>query len=718
MKVQKRNGTTQELDIAHIRKQTIPACEGLTNVSYEELELGAKIMFTDGITTKKIQEALIRSAESKIALDAPDWMYVAARLRLYDLYHRIKHYYGHTGADKDGDVYDKVDLYTVINKNSDIYTDRITSLYSKDSIDELNKEIKSERDKLLTTAAVQTLVSRYLGVRGSDTFELPQHMFMLIAMFVASDEESEEKRVHWSKIYYEELSSLRMIAATPINSNGRFKDSSTASCFLASFPDNLEGIFDGYKEVARASKAGGGLGIDISRMRALGSRIRHRDNAAGGIIPFTKVLNDIALAVDQGGVRAGAFATYLECWHIDFPDFLDLCKRQGEDRRRAQDLFLAASIPDIFIKRIKESGMWTLFDPRDVPELTETYGDEFTAKYEEAERNFIQGIGKWNPNTKQIPVKELLGKMIYNWSTEGKLFWFFKDTVNRAHEHKDLGIIRSSNLCVEITQPTDENHTAVCNLGSLNLGQLKTVEEMVQTSKILTRFLDSIVSVTDYPTLNSRETQLARRSIGIGVIGEAEWLAQNHIMYGSDEHEHSIIDIYGNVSKAIEDTSKELAKEKGSCIIDGIRNAYRMAIAPNTSSGLLAGSTCSCEPIYAREWAENSKLGTYKMVAPHVTVDNLKYYPNAYELDQGRLLELTALRQKYVDMSISHSVYIDPTNYMNTGKPVSARDIARLIIKAHELGVKTLYYFRAKARKNTNLEATEKPKISCVGCEN
>ena len=718
MKVQKRNGTTQELDIAHIRKQTIPACEGLTNVSYEELELGAKIMFTDGITTKKIQEALIRSAESKIALDAPDWMYVAARLRLYDLYHRIKHYYGHTGADKDGDVYDKVDLYTVINKNSDIYTDRITSLYSKDSIDELNKEIKSERDKLLTTAAVQTLVSRYLGVRGSDTFELPQHMFMLIAMFVASDEESEEKRVHWSKIYYEELSSLRMIAATPINSNGRFKDSSTASCFLASFPDNLEGIFDGYKEVARASKAGGGLGIDISRMRALGSRIRHRDNAAGGVIPFTKVLNDIALAVDQGGVRAGAFATYLECWHIDFPDFLDLCKRQGEDRRRAQDLFLAASIPDIFIKRIKESGMCTLFDPRDVPELTETYGDEFTAKYEEAERNFTQGIGKWNPNTKQIPVKELLGKMIYNWSTEGKLFWFFKDTVNRAHEHKDLGIIRSSNLCVEITQPTDENHTAVCNLGSLNLGQLKTVEEMVQTSKILTRFLDSIVSVTDYPTLNSRETQLARRSIGIGVIGEAEWLAQNHIMYGSDEHEHSIIDIYGNVSKAIEDTSKELAKEKGSCVIDGIRNAYRMAIAPNTSSGLLAGSTCSCEPIYAREWAENSKLGTYKMVAPHVTVDNLKYYPNAYELDQGRLLELTALRQKYIDMSISHSVYIDPTNYMNTGKPVSARDIARLILKAHELGVKTLYYFRAKARKNTNLEATEKPKISCVGCEN
>ena len=416
--------------------------------------------------------------------------------------------------------------------------------------------------------------------------------------------------------------------------------------------------------------------------------------------------------------RAGAFAIYMETWHGDFLDFLDMCKKHGDERRRGQDLFYAASISDLFIHRIKESGMWTLFDPKDVPQLTETYGAEFEQAYIQAEYEFINGLRKFNPNTRQLPAKEIFAKMIANWSTEGKLFWFFKDTVNKAHAYPELGIIRSSNLCMEVTQPTDENTTAVCNLGSLNLGQLKTVEEMVQTSKILTRFLDSIVSVTDYPTLNSRETQLARRSIGIGVIGEAEWLAQNHIMYGSDEHEHSIIDIYGNVSNAIEDTSKELAKEKGSCIIDGIRNAYRMAIAPNTSSGLLAGSTCSCEPIYAREWAENSKLGTYKMVAPHVTVDNLKYYPNAYELDQGRLLELTALRQKYVDMSISHSVYIDPTNYMNTGKPVSARDIARLILKAHELGVKTLYYFRAKARKNTNLEATEKPKISCVGCEN
>ena len=163
----------------------------------------------------------------------------------------------------------------------------------------------------------------------------------------------------------------------------------------------------------------------------------------------------------------------------------------------------------------------------------------------------------------------------------------------------------------------------------------------------------------------------------------------------------------------------ELAKEKGGCGADpNIRNAYRMAIAPNTSSGLLAGSTCSCEPIYAREWSENSKLGTYKMVAPHINLDNINYYKNAYELDQGRLIELTALRQKYIDMAISHSVYIDPNDYQGTGRTVTALDIAKLIVKAHSVGMKSLYYFRAKAKKKKDLDAVDKPKISCVGCEN
>lgn len=417
--------------------------------------------------------------------------------------------------------------------------------------------------------------------------------------------------------------------------------------------------------------------------------------------------------------RAGAFAIYMETWHADFLDFLDMCKKHGDERRRGQDLFYAASISDLFIQRIKESGMWTLFDPKDVPQLTETYGAEFEQAYIQAEYEFINGLRKFNPNTRQLPAKEIFAKMIANWSTEGKLFWFFKDTVNKAHAHPELGIIRSSNLCMEVTQPTDENTTAVCNLGSLNLGQLDTIEDMIKTAKVLTRFLDNVIQVSNYSSPQVERTQLARRSMGIGVIGEAEYIATRHIDYGSGEHKVLADEMYSKISEAIEMTSRELAAEKGGCEVDPtIRNAYRMAIAPNTSSGLLAGSTCSCEPVFAREWSENSKLGTYKMVAPHIAVDNINYYKNAYEIDQGKLLEMTAIRQKYIDMSISHSVYIDPNDYQGTGKPVTAKDIARLILKAHELGIKTLYYFRSKAKKNDKLDTAEKPKIACVGCEN
>lgn len=396
-----------------------------------------------------------------------------------------------------------------------------------------------------------------------------------------------------------------------------------------------------------------------------------------------------------------------------------MCKRHGDERARGQDLFYAASISDLFMERVKTSGEWTLFDPTDVPELSETWGDEFKKHYLKAEDDFINNRRKFNINTKRISAKDLFGKMIYNWSTEGKLFWYFKDNTNKAHDYPESGIIRSLNLCTEIAQPTDENTTAVCNLGSLNLGQLDTIEDINGTARVLTRFLDSIIDVTEYHSDRCRGTQLKHRSIGIGVIGEAEYVATRQIMFGSDKHEEFVDELYSNLSNTIKATSMDLAKEKGGCGADpNIRNAYRMAIAPNTSSGLLAGSTCSCEPIYAREWSENSKLGTYKMVAPHINLDNINYYKNAYELDQGRLIELTALRQKYIDMAISHSVYIDPNDYQGTGRPVTALDIAKLIVKAHSVGMKSLYYFRAKAKKNKDLDAVDKPKISCVGCEN
>lgn len=848
MKVQKRDGRLEELNIENIRKQTIPACEGLAGTSYEDLELSAKIMFTDGIKTSDIQESLIRAAQNKIDMDAPNWTYVAARLRLYDLYHRIKRIYG---KEQSGDVYDIVTLSDYVNRNKELFSDWYTK-YTNEEIEELNNYVVSSRDKLFTLPAILTIENRYLLVDTDEVVELPQHMFMTIAMFVA---QHETDKLTWVKRFYDQTSTLQFIAATPINANGRKKDSATASCLVHSMADTLDSIMETLNDLAQGSKLGAGHGVDTSRLRATGSILRGIKNRGTGIVPIMKLHNDIALAVNQLGVRQGAITDTLEVWHIDTYDFIDLRKRSGEERRRAQDLFLCVSIPSLFIKRIKENGMWTFFDPYDVPNLTETYGEEFEALYTKYEKEFLNKERYFNPYTKQVPVQEVINKLIYSWTTEGLPFWFFKDNVNKTHKyHKELGIIRSSNLCVtaetrlltqeygntpigdlvkdgiskvhcwngdewslttigktadsarvltvefsngetiratethkwyvdmngsmvelrtlglkpgmliykyelpdgtlvdnvriesvtdkreyeptycgtepkrhklmfngiltgncqELLQPVNENETVVCNLGSVNVARYTTDENLDNTLEVAVRFLDNVIDVSGYSTEKARRTQLARRSIGIGFLGEAEYLAVNHIHYGSKEHEEWIHKFYKYSTEKIDQYSIELAKEKGGCEVDpSIRNAYRVCIAPNTASGLLAGTTPSHEPLYARVYTENSKIGSYKVTAPNISLDNISYYKNAFEIPHMDQIRMLAARQKYIDMSISNSLYEEDVS------KISSIDIIKVIVKAHDLGVKTLYYFRTKAKKTGEIEEViEGKKITCEGCEN
>lgn len=708
MKVQKRDGRLEELNIENIRKQTIPACEGLAGTSYEDLELSAKIMFTDGIKTSDIQESLIRAAQNKIDMDAPKWTYVAARLRLYDLYHRIKRIYG---KEQSGDVYNIVTLSDYINRNKELFSDWYTK-YTNEEIEELNNYIVSSRDELFTLPAILTVENRYLLVNTDEVVELPQHMFMTIAMFVA---QHEADKLTWVKRFYDQTSTLQFIAATPINANGRKKDSATASCLVHSMADTLDSIMETLNDLAQGSKLGAGHGVDTSRLRATGSILRGIKNRGTGIVPIMKLHNDIALAVNQLGVRQGAITDTLEVWHIDTYDFIDLRKRSGEERRRAQDLFLCVSIPSLFIKRIKENGMWTFFDPYDVPNLTETYGEEFEALYTKYEKEFLNKERYFNPYTKQVPVQEVINKLIYSWTTEGLPFWFFKDNVNKTHKyHKELGIIRSSNLCQELLQPVNENETVVCNLGSVNVARYTTDENLDNTLEVAVRFLDNVIDVSGYSTEKARRTQLARRSIGIGFLGEAEYLAVNHIHYGSKEHEEWIHKFYKYSTEKIDQYSIELAKEKGGCEVDpSIRNAYRVCIAPNTASGLLAGTTPSHEPLYARVYTENSKIGSYKVTAPNISLDNISYYKNAFEIPHMDQIRMLAARQKYIDMSISNSLYEEDVS------KISSIDIIKVIVKAHDLGVKTLYYFRTKAKKTGEIEEViEGKKITCEGCEN
>lgn len=708
MFVIKRDGRKEPLNIENIRKQTIPACEGLEGVSYEALELASKIIFTDGIKTSQIQEALIKTAMGKIDIDAPNWTYVAARLMTYELYHNIKRLYNITVS---GDVYKLVSLKDYIIRNKHLLSDW-TERYTDTEIEELNNVIDSSRDNLYTFPGAMALMKRYLLIDTDQIVELPQHMHMGVAMFVA---QNEKDKVYWAKKYYDKLSKLKMIAATPINANGRKKNGATASCLVTAPKDNLNSIMDWYSDLAQGSKLGAGHGADVTRLRSVGSSLMGIKNRAGGKIPFLKVVNDILLAVNQAGVRAGAGCMSTEVWDLELFDFLDLRKRQGEDRRRAQDLFLAISIPTLFIQRIKKNQDWTLFDPADVSDLTDLYGEEFNKRYEEYEAEFKANPDKFNPGTRIAPIKEILEKIVYSWTTEGLPFMFFKDNVNNAHLYfKELGIIRSGNLCMEFLNPVDDNETAVCNLGSINIPRLEDENDIIETSQLLLRFLDSVIDVTEYSTEKAKRTQAIRRATGIGTIGEAEYMAVNKIHYASKEHEEWCEWFYKLISDTIYNYSKELAVEKGGCKVDpSIRNAYRMCIAPNTSSGLLAGSTPSHEPVFSRVYAENSKLGTYKITAPNINIENIPYYKNAFEIPVVDQLRMVSIRQKYIDMGISNSLYVEDVT------AISSIDVIKYIVKAHDLGLKTLYYFRTKAKKNDKVDQNAATyEIKCEGCEN
>ncbi len=616
----KRNGRREHLDISKIRKYTMAACEGLNDVDYNELELDAKLQFRDGITTEEIQETLIKTAVDKIDIDRPNWNFVAARLFLYDLYHRVT---GFTGYNHLKDYFKKGEDAGRI----------LPGLKEKFDLDDLNEYIDEKRDLQFTYLGIKTLYDRYIIKNKKDEpIELPQQLFMGVAMFLAQNEtnsesipdEEKEKidlndpkaiRGHWAKKFYDVISKFEVMVATPTLSNARTTRHQLSSCYVGSMNDNIEGIFDDYKEMALLSKFGGGIGWDVTKIRALGSFIDNHKNAAGGVVPWLKIANDVAIAVDQLGTRKGAIAVYLEPWHMDILDFLDLKKNSGEERRRAHDLFPALWINDLFMKRAQNDELWTLFDPYDVKDLTNLYGEEFEKRYIEYEND--DSILK-----RRIKAKELWKKILLEYYETGNPFLCFKDNANKRNQNSHSGIIRSSNLCTEIFQNTEPNHykvkvtfedesvlffeeneevevksggvkvikkakkitsldaieekqvyitekvavsgkTAVCNLASVNLSKVNTPEKIKAVIPVAIRMLDNVIDLNFYPVRKTKDTNLKNRAIGLGAMGEAQMLAERQIFWGSEEHLKLIDEIFEGISFTAISTSCDLAKEKG-----------------------------------------------------------------------------------------------------------------------------------------------------------
>ena len=783
----KRNGRTEPLDITKIQKYTSASVKDLANVSQSELEVDAQILFRDGITSKEIQETLIKTAVDKIDIDAPNWTFVASRLFMFNLYHQVNGFSGYCSLEK----------YFARGEKEGRLLLGLGDMYD---LERLEKHIKPERDMLFNYLGVKTLYDRYLiKDRDSNPIELPQHMFMAISMFLAQREENKHE---WAIKIYDMISQFQVMFATPTLSNARTTRHQLSSCYIGSTPDNIEGIFDAYKEMAMLSKFGGGIGWDWTGIRSMGSFIDGHKNAAGGTIPFLKITNDIAIAVDQLGTRKGAIAVYMEPWHIDINDFLDLKKNSGEERRRAHDLFPAMWLNDIFMQRVQEDGIWTLFDPYDVRELTELHGEAFTKRYIELEDD--ESIIK-----EKIKAKNLWKKILTSYFETGSPFICFKDNANRSNPNDHYGIIRSSNLCTEIFQNTQPNRykikfifengdsvsyeeneivkvdsglekpakkitaldslggmpifvvekekidgaTAVCNLASINLSKINTKEEIDRVVPIAIRALDNVIDLNFYPVEKVKRTNIKSRSIGLGVMGEAQMLAESSIVWGSQEHFDKIDEIMESVSYNSISASVDLSIEKGAYpefkgskwskgimpqdhanaevinLVDrgglfastyewddlrtkvkknGMRNGYLMAIAPTSSISILTGTTQAIEPVFKRKWFEENLSGLIPVVVPNLSPETWSYYTPAYDLNQTLLIKAAAIRQKWIDQGQSLNIFI-------TLDKASGKYLNEIYSLAWKLGLKSTYYLRSQSPEVSG--DIEDRSMECVGCQ-
>ncbi|AXH13652.1 ribonucleoside-diphosphate reductase subunit alpha [Malaciobacter mytili] len=790
--IQKRNGRKEVLDITKIQKMTIDATKDLDGVSQSELELDAQIKFVDGMSSSDIQDALIKTAVEKIDIDVPNWTFVAARLFLFDLYHRV----GKATHGIKGEPYCHLKDYIKFGIDAGRLLPALGAGYD---LDDLNKYIDPSRDYLFNYLGIKTLYDRYLiKNRKAEPIELPQHMFMAIAMFLAQDEKDKQEK---AKEFYDVISKFEVMLATPTLSNARTNRHQLSSCYIGSSPDNIEGIFDGYKEMALLSKYGGGIGWDWNQIRALGGVIDDHKNAAGGTIPFLKITNDLAIAVDQLGTRKGAIAVYVEPWHMDIVDFIDLKKNSGEERRRAHDLFPALWISDLFMERILEDSHWTLFDPYEVKDLSELHGEEFKKRYMEYEQD--DSITK-----DTMKAKDLWKKVLTSYFESGSPFLCFKDNANKANPNAHVGHIRSSNLCTEIFQNTNPNYykirlefedgtvetyeesdiikvdagqekrankvtaldsingkrvfivekekidgdTAVCNLASINLSKIYTNEDIQRVVPTAIRMLDNVIDLNFYPLRKVKATNLKSRSIGLGVMGEAQMLAEQQIMFGSEQHFKKIDAIMEAISYNAIKSSSQLAVEKGvyptfdgsnwskgimphdhapqavNALInkdlfdsgydwealreqvkkDGMRNGYLMAIAPTSSISILVGTTQAIEPVYKRKWYEENLSGLIPVVVPRLSPETWQYYIPAYDVEQTDIIKAAAIRQKWIDQGQSTNIF------MSLNK-ASGKYLHEIYTLAWKLGLKSTYYLRSQSPEANN--DVEDRSMECAGCQ-
>lgn len=531
--VKRTDGSKIPLDDIRLKAIVTEACEGFAEVDANVIIDDTFNNLFDGIDEADVGNALVMSARTLIEKE-PDYTYVAAGLLLDKLRQEALTFIeGKMTLATHKQMSERYGAYfkKYITTGSDLGL--LDHELTKYDLERLGAAIKADRDRQFNYLGLQTLYDRYFIHSDEVRFELPQAFFMRVAMGLAINEVDREGR---TIEFYELLSSFDFMSSTPTLFNSGTCRPQLSSCYLTTVPDDLDGIFSAIKDDAMLSKFAGGLGNDWTPVRSLGSHIKGTNGKSQGVVPFLKVANDTAVAVNQGGKRKGAMCAYLETWHMDIEEFLDLRKNTGDERRRTHDMNTANWIPDLFMKRVAEEGKWTLFSPHETPDLHDLYGLEFETRYEEYEQQAAAGAIS---NFKTIPALDLWRKMLSMLFETGHPWITFKDPCNIRSPQSHIGVVHSSNLCTEITLNTSEDEIAVCNLGSVNLPQHVdenglNKEKLEKTITTAMRMLDNVIDYNYYSVLKARRSNLRHRPVGLGIMGFQDALYKQRLSYTSD----------------------------------------------------------------------------------------------------------------------------------------------------------------------------------------
>ena len=750
-KVVKRNGNTESLDLDKIHNMVEEACKDLAGVSASQVEMTSGIQFYDGITTPEIQEILIRSASDLIDLDSPNYQFVAARLLLFGLYKQV---FGPSWNQGFPHIYN----HLMRGASSGIYDNQLPVKYSEEEWDKINSWIDHDRDFLFTYAGLRQVVDKYLVQDRSvgDLYETPQYMYMLISATIFS-EYPKESRLDYIRRYYNAISKHKINIPTPIMAGVRTPLRQFASCVLVDVDDTLDSIFSSDMAIGRYVAQRAGIGINAGRIRGINSKIRGGEVQHTGVVPFLKKFEATVRCCTQNGIRGGSATVHFPIWHQEIGDIIVLKNNKGTEDNRVRKLDYSIQFSRLFYERFINDEEMSLFSPHDVPQVSEAFGfPEFDELYVQAEQN---------PNIprKTVSAQELILDILKERAETGRVYIMNIDHCNSHSSFIDK--VWMSNLCQEITLPTDPlNHIddtsgeiALCILSAINVGKLKNHEELEELCDLSVRSLEELIDYQDYPVLAAELATKARRSLGIGYIGLAHYLAKHGVKYDSQESWNMVHELTEAFQYYLLKSSNQISKEKGACTdfnrtkyfqgllpIDtykkdvdeivphhlgydweslrssilehGLRHSTLSAQMPSESSSVVSNATNGIEPPRGYLSVKKSKKGPLKQIVPQY--NTLK---NNYTLlwdmpDNTGYINVVAVMQKFFDQAISGNWSYNPGNYPDNEVPVSV--MAQDLLKTYKYGWKTSYYQNTYDNKTDEIkEESTRSQLESLLCE-